>query len=330
AKPSNTAKLKNATQAKQTVNLQLSTTSHDGSEKTVVKKTVEVAAGAGEAVKLPLELKRYGYHAVELKIGSAGEERTQTRSLAFLHPDTRERGNWAEGKGPIFGMWDWNGGHQTISGLDPLKVLAQGGMESSMGSFAHEPAKDPELRKLQIEEEKYLESIGAKSFFLAYQLAMTKDTLGGKEWDPKKPAEMQEALIKWLKSQPYTKPSKINEPELAVFFAEPLLGPVSYMSLPEYYGDPPYQMSADEKAAYKRYLDRFVLAATAIKKEWPNAKCLMPWGIATFPIPFLRESKEALALMDGPAIDQVLFERMPEMQLHQVTFSSGMWQLKQE
>jgi hypothetical protein len=319
AKPGYTAKLKNTTRKPQTVNLRLNTTSHDGLEKTEVKRSVELAAGAEQAVKLPLELKRYGHHDVVLKITSAGEERTQTRSLAFLHPDTRERGNWAEGKGPIFGMWDWNGGHQTVSGLDRLRILGQLGMESSMGSFAELPAED----------KKYLESIGAKSFFLAYQLAMNKDTLGGKEWDPKKPAEMQEALIKWLKTQPYTKPSKINDPELAVFFAEPLLGPVSYMSLPEYYGDPPYQMTADEKAAYQRYRDQFVIAASAIKKEWPHAKCLMPWGIPTFPVPFLRD-KEALALMDGPAIDQVLFERMPEMQLHQVTFSSAMWQLRQE
>jgi hypothetical protein len=319
AKPGYTIKLKNTTEKPQTVHLQLTTTSHDGLEKTVVKKSVDLAAGARQAVNLALELKRYGHHAVELKIASAGE-RTQTRSLAFLHPDTRERGNWAEGKGPIFGMWDWNGGHLTISGLDRLRVLGQVGMESSMGSFTHLPAED----------QKYLESIGAKSFFLAYQLAMNKGTLGGKDWDPSKPAEMQAALIKWLKSQPYTKPSKINEPELAVFFAEPLLGPISYMSLPEYYGDPPYRMTAEERAAYKKYLDQFVIAATAIKKEWPHAKCLLPWGIPNFPIPFLRESKEALALMDGPAIDQVMFERMPEMQLHQVTFSSAMWQLRQE
>src|SRR5205085_3095769 len=188
--------------------LSLSTTSHDGSEKTVVRKTVELAPGVKEAVSLPLALKRYGYHAVELKIGSAGEERTQTRSLAFLHPDTRERGNWAEGKGLIFCMWDWNGGHVTLGGVDRLRVLAAAGMESSMGSFTHLPPED----------QKYLESIGAKSFFVAYQLALNKDTLGGKEFDPKKPAEMQAALIKWLKTQPYTKPSKINEPELAVFF----------------------------------------------------------------------------------------------------------------
>jgi hypothetical protein len=320
AQPSYTAKVKNTTAANQEITLELTTTSHDGLEKTVARAAAKLAPGAEQAVKLPLTLKRYGYHAVDLKIKSAGEIRTQTRSLAFLHPDTRERGNWAEGKGLIFGMWDWNGGHLTISGLDRLRVLGALGVESSMGYFTSLPAED----------QKYLESIGAKSFFLAYQLAMTKDTLGGKEWDPKKPAEMQAALIKWLKTQPYTKASKIHEPELAVFFAEPLLGPVSYMSLPEYYGDPPYEMTADEKAAYQRYLDQFVIAASAIKKEWPHAKCLMPWGIPNFPIAFLRNSKEATALMDGPAIDMVLFERMPEMQLHQVTFSSAMWQLRQE
>jgi hypothetical protein len=320
AKPGYSARLKNATASQQAVTLLLTTTSHDRLEKTTATKKVTLAAGASETVKLPIDVKRYGHHDVELKIESAGDTRTQTRSLSFLHPDTRERGGWVEGRGPIFGMWDWNGGHETIKGLDRLKVLAAVGMESSMGSFAHLPAED----------QKYLESIGAKSFFLAYQLAMTKDTLGGKEWNPKKPAEMQEALIKWLKTQPYTKPSKINDPELAVFFAEPLLGPISYMSLPEYYGEPPYQMTPEEKAAYKRYHDQFVIAARAIKKEWPNAKCLFPWGIPNFPIPFLRESKEATELMDGPAIDQVLFERMPEMQIHQVTFSSAMWQLKQE
>jgi hypothetical protein len=322
AKPSYTAKLKNTSAAEQTMNLELTTTSHDGLEKTAVKQSVKLAPGAEQAVKLALDLKRYGYHAVELKIENGGETRLQRRSLAHLHPDTRERGGWEEGKGPIFGLWDWNGGHITPSGMPRLKVMAAAGMESAMTSFI-EPQFPPE-------EQKFLESIGAQSFFVAYQLAMTKDTLDGKEWDPTKPAEMQAALIRWLKKEPRSKPSKINKPELAVFFAEPLLGPSSYMSQPEHYGEPPHELTADEKAVYQRYLDQFLIAGAAIKKEWPNAKLLMPWGIPTFPIHFLRYSKEARDLMDGPAIDIVLFERLPEMQLHQVTMSSCMWQLKQE
>ena len=54
-------------------------------------------------------------------------------------------------------MWDWNGGHLTLGGLDRLRVLAAAGMESSMGSFADLPPQ----------EQKYLESIGAQSFFVA-------------------------------------------------------------------------------------------------------------------------------------------------------------------
>lgn len=318
--PSYTAKLKNSTDAPQSVNLELTTTSHDGVETTTVRQSAQLLPGASQFVKLPISVKRYGHHDVDLKIDSAGEVRRQIRSLAFLHPDTRERGGWAEGKGPIFGMWDWNGGHVTMSGLDRLKVLAAAGMESSMGFFHHLPEA----------EQKYLESIGAKSFFLGYQISMGPHSLGGLQWDPSKPAEMQAAYLKWLKEQPNTKPSAINEPELSLFFAEPLLGPISYMSLPEYYGEPDYVMTDDEKANFQRLLDQFVIAGQAIKKEWPKSKLLLPWGIPSFPIAFLRESPEASDLMDGPAIDLVLFERMPEMQCHQVTVASTMWQTRQE
>src|SRR5947208_16110670 len=60
AQPSYTAKLKNTSGAAQPVNLELTTTSHDGLEKTMVRQAVQLAAGAGQAVKLPLALKRYG------------------------------------------------------------------------------------------------------------------------------------------------------------------------------------------------------------------------------------------------------------------------------
>lgn len=318
--PSYTAKVTNTTDRPQSANLELTTISHDGLEKTVVRQSAQLQPGGSQYVKLPLALKRYGHHDVTLKIESGGEIRTQTRSVSYLHPDTRERGGWTEGKGPIFGMWDWNGGHITMSGLDRLKVMAQCGVESSMSHFSHLPD----------EEKKYLESIGAKSFFLGYQLSMGPHSLGGQQWDPSKPAEMEAAFLKWLKEQPHMKPSAISHPELSLFFAEPIIGPISYMSLPEYYGDPEYVMTADEKANFKRLLDQFLLMGRAIKKEWPKSKLLLPWGIPSFPIAFLRESPEAAELMDGPAIDLVLFERMPEMQCHQVTVASTMWQTRQE
>ena len=105
-----------------------------------------------------------------LKIDSAGETRTQTRSVAYLHPDTRERGGWDEGKGPIFGMWDWNGGHVTMTRTRP----AQSPRRSA--AWNRRCRISPHLPD---EDKKYLESIGAKSFFLGYQLVDGPHTLGG-------------------------------------------------------------------------------------------------------------------------------------------------------
>jgi hypothetical protein len=321
--PSYTAKLTNVTAAAQPVELELTTTSHDGKAITKVRSSAKLDPNATVNVTLPLELPaKYGHHDVELKVvdPAGGPPHTVRRTLAYLHPDTRERGNWKEGKGPIFGLWDWNGGHGTPKGLDRLRVMATAGMESAMTSFVAYPP----------EEKAFLESIGAQSFFLGYQLAMNKVNLGGKEWDPMKPAEMQAALIEHMRKSPLVQASKVNRPELVVFFAEPLVGPISYISQPEHFGEPPYEMTDAEKANYQRYLDQFVIAGQAIRKEWPDAKLLFPWGIPSFPIPFLRYSKEARDLMDGPALDLPVFERLPEMQLHQVTFSSTIWQLKQD
>ena len=325
-KPSYTVRLRNNTAKERSLQIEISTLSHGGAENNATPQSVRVPASGKASVTLPLKLKRYGYHAVKLQTRDEQGTRTQTRSLAYLHPDTRERDRWAEGKGPLWGMWDWNGGHETPSGIPRLEVAQAAGIESAMHPFV---AKKDGHGGLSPEEIAFMERHNMTTHFLGYQLHMTKDFLGV-EWDASKPEEMKAAVVNGIKKSPWSTPTKVNQPELCVFFAEPLLGAVSYMSLPEYYGDPPYQMTAEEQKNYKNYHDQFVIAASAIKKEWPHAKMYMPWGIASFPIPFLRHSKEATALLDGPAVDQILFERLPEMQVHQVTFASTLWQFKQE
>jgi hypothetical protein len=272
-------------------------------------------------VKLPIRLKRYGHHDVKLRIVDEDGVRTQNRTLAYLHPDTRERGGWEEGKGILWGFWDWGGGHLTPGGIPRMQVMTDAGVES-----VNRPLVE---KQMPANELNFAAEHGWITHFLAYQLTMHKDIIG-MDYDPTKPAEMEAALLKGLQKSPMATASALNKPQFAVMFAEPILGPVSYMSFPEYYGDPPYQMTAEEQTNFKKKLDEFLIMARAIKKTWPNAKCLMPWGIPSFPIAFLRNSKEAADLMDGPAIDLILFERLPEMQCHQVTYGSTMWQLKQE
>jgi hypothetical protein len=324
-KPWYTVTLRNLTADKQTVKVQLATVSLDESDKTSQAQTVRLAPAAVETVKLPLVLKRYGYHKVELKVTDAQGTRTQTRSLAYLHPDTRERGGWEEGKGQLYGFWDWGGGHETPAGIPRLEAMVKAGAESM-----NRPLVEGQYTK---DELTYASAHGMVTHFLAYQLSMYKGLLGV-DWDPTKPEEMKKALIDALRTNQYagklTAYSALNKPELAVMFGEPLLGPVSYMAQPEHYGEPPYQMTSAEWTAYSNYLAQIVIAGTAIKQTWPHAKLLVPWGLSSFPIPFLRYSKEAAALMDGPAVDMILFERLPEMQIDQITYPAVFWQLQQE
>jgi len=319
--PSYTCNLSNVSNKNKIVSVSIKTQSFDKIEKTAQTKKILVPAKKSISLRFMLKLNRFGYHKTEFSVIDGQEKRVFTGSLAYLHPDTRERGEWKGGKGQIFGFWDWNGGHDTPSGIPRLEVMVKAGVESCMRPFIEESTPETEL--------KYLINHKMKTYFLAYQLHMTKEHIGI-PWDSSKPDEMKKAIIEAIKKSPLSKPTKINEPELAVFYAEPLIGPISYISLPEFYGDPPYQMTSEEKSRYEKFLQEFIIAASAIKKEWPQAKCLLPWGIPSFPIPFLRYSKEATELMDGPALDVVLFERIPEMQMHQVTFASVMWQLKQE
>lgn len=319
--PYYTITLKNRTAQKRSVRLELSSASHDQVEKTVTKKSAAVAAGGQETIKMPIRLKRFGQHHVTLRVHDEQGTRTQTRSLAHLHPDTRERGGWEEGRGTLFGFWDWGGGHVTPGGVPRLEVMVSAGAES-----VNRPMVSGQFSP---EELSYAQKHGMSTQFLAYQSSMHKQNIG-MDFDASKPAEMEAAYLAHLRKSPMTTPTPLNKPELAVFWGEPLLGPVSYMSFPEYYGDPPYQMTDVEQANFKKYLDEFLIMARAIKKTWPQAKCLLPWGIPSFPIAYLRHSKEVTELMDGPAVDLILFERLPEMQMHQVTYASTLWQLKQE
>jgi hypothetical protein len=59
-------------------------------------------------------------------------------------------------------------------------------------------------------------------------------------------------------------------------------------------------------------------AAEAIRQKWPELKILIPWGDALFVGPLLRAGFPK-NLIDGSGIDTPGFERLPEMQLHQIS-----------
>ncbi|MBI4028136.1 MAG: hypothetical protein HY360_24340 [Verrucomicrobia bacterium] len=294
-KPAYTVTLRNRTAAARSVDLELSTLSHDGASKTTQKQTVPVPPGNADiAVKFPInDLKKFGHHTVELTMKDGDQTWVEKRALAQLQPDTRAHGDWDEGRGPLFGIFDWGGGHTTPKRIDSLQLLGEAGAETTLGSFEGAPPAERALA------EKF--GMFTLYFFDAatiyYNAFVSPPELKAK-YDPSKPEESGAALVEFLKPL-QTKPSSVTRPIEVPFFPEPCIGPISYGNLPDYYGEPEHQLTEDEEKNYQMYLTKFLIGARAIRKQWPQAKLMLPHGDPLFCVPFLRRSADASDLLSA-------------------------------
>ena len=305
------------------VALTFATQSYDGNTRNEVTVQVSVAPGADVTREVTLPLSSYGYHAMTVTVNDGDGPRVNDGAMVLLHADTRDRGDWQAGRGLRFGFWDWRGGHKTLSGTNRLEVMYRTGAESAMRSFAKSDDK----------EKQWLIDHKMQTPFL-YETAISPANLVKQkfkiDWDSGKPDEMTQLIDKALRESASSTPSEVNVPDVAMIFAEPLLGPVSYMSLPRYYGEPDYELTDSEKERMDKYGAEFLIAIKAVEAGWPNAQRLFPWGIANFIIPYLRHRPDIMAHVDGFAVDMASFERLPEMQVGQVTLQNEMWQTQQE
>ena len=138
-------------------------------------------------------------------------------------------------------------------------------------------------------------------------------------------------------------PKLENDLEQKKFFAfgtEPAFGIYTGGSLPEFYGEKaldPYgnneepvageMLNASKSQEYTRLRDGLRKNIPLLKKEHPDYKVMVPWGDPNFLIPFLSDPvlKDQI---DGALYDTGVFDRMPEMQLHQ-TVIHRLWQFRQ-
>jgi len=219
-----------------------------------------------------------------------------------------ERGAWEDGRGPLLGAWQWGGGHDTPTLLQEMQVMAEAGAEVLPHPFFSNTPPDV----VSFAEQHHMVSFDLFNGYAKYALQFA-----GMKWDPATPGENSATLLKTLKDME-AKPGPVNQCRLVPFFAEPGLGPITYGNLPEYYSEPEHAFTPDEEKRFKEFLAKFLLGANLVRKEWPNARILLPHGDPGFCIPFLRHSEEVRRLIDGIGLDMPGFERMPEMQLHQV------------
>lgn len=324
--PSYTVTLRNRTDAERKVMLELTTLSHDRQARAHQARTVRLPPAPEETrVSFVLEPTAYGYHDVALTMHDGTDIWTEKRSLAYLRADTRERGNWEEGKGILFGMWYWHGGHRTPSGPDVWKVMLAAGTE---GICPRTLAPED----LAEDERKLAQDAGMICHRLIRDQEARTTNFNPRKvdvaFDASKPKEMAAALMRSLKASEI-KPDRLNRPEYVRFFGEPHVSKATSGNLPCYWGDPQYEMDAEEQANFDTYLAKFLIGAPAVKKEWPHAKVLLPHGNPLFCVPFLRHSPEARRYIDGVGVDIGMFERLPEQQLHQCCLHR-LWEFRQE
>jgi len=355
ATPSYTVTLGNRTAKARTVELTLATRSHDGGDTTQQKQTVTVPPGDTNAVaRFRISgLKRYGYHDVALTVKDGARTWVERRSLAYLPADTRERGNWEDGRGPILGYWSWGGAHHTPSQLQELQVMAEAGAETRHSGF---PASTPpaaaefarahhfsglsrftgqgmyDLAFMGPNTGKWIlkpaagsptaspgeggENEGKATPYHVGDYSLIDTRLG--KWNADKADASTAALLEELKHN-VIPPGPLNRADLVGFFPEPSIGPSTYGNLPEYWGESEYTLTPDETEAFNDHLNRFLAGARLVRKHWPDTKLLLPYGDPLYVIPFLRYGEEVRRLIDGVALDMPGFTRIPEMQLHQAT-----------
>ena len=309
ARPVYTVAVRNRAGKPRPVNVELAATSFDGTKRLLQKGRILLGATGRETLqKFTLNLTRYGYHDLTLTLRDGDQAWTERRSLALLHEDTRQRGDWQPGRGPIFGFYHWGGAHYTPTGDRQVHVMALAGIESA----THLTRGDAGAEQRRIAEQFHMMFY---KLFEGHEIYVFSQFMVDLQKMPQEEAEAR--LLAGLKKIEI-QPDAINQPAIVSFFPEPQIGPFSYGNLPSYWGEPDYVLSKEEEARYQAFERAFVLGARLVRKHWPQAICTLPHGDPQFPVIFLRRSQEVRELFDGVTVDIPAFEHLPEKQLHQV------------
>lgn len=250
--------------------------------------------GTDRIVELPVT--KNGFHTVTVSIPGW----TETRHFVRLAPDTRAP-VWEEGHGALFGYWSYHGGHDTPPATDIMAVMRAAGARGT----SHIP-KDKASRTLA-EQWQWREGGNARV------IGSPMRAWGSAAPDTNAMAAFQANALASIRNW------QGDAPEIVALFAEPHISrDLTTGSPPDYWGEPAYQLNADEQRSLTAFQRTAVAAATIVRQTWPKTKVLIPWGDPLFVIPLLRAGFPR-ELIDGSGLDMIGFERLPEQQIHQMS-----------
>ncbi len=314
--PGYTVELRNKTGKSTVARVSFSTKSEDGKDVTSGPVTDVVLPASDMPVKVPVKLglTRFGMHDLSVSCTINGETTNYKRNVAYLHPNTRDKEHWEEGRGAIWGFWPWQGGHVTPTAEHELNVMAAAGAETSTANYA---LSKPEIKALA--EKLHFISESAFSGGVMYFNGFYSWYQGAPKFDPANPEASGKALIEVLKKDK-APVSVISRPTYVPFFAEPQIGNITTGIWPSHYGED-YKLTADDQRVFDDMKAKYMAGAKAIRKEWPDLKLLLPYGDPMNAVIFLMFAPESRDLIDGVALDMPGFERLPEQQVNQVVLN---------
>jgi hypothetical protein len=280
----------------------VSTRSYDGSETTRQEKQVQAAVGTPQKLKFAVPVKLNGYHDITATLQIGDWKWTEKCSFVRLAPDKRAP-RWTEGKGALFGYWSYHGGHYTPKADHHIDLMTWAGARTSIGLVRPD---NPLVKK-------HWARVPAGAWEVARQDWAAEDPI-----DPKKYAAYQKTVVDAF-TRARSAILREFRPDHVYFFPEPHVSQrLTEGNIPTYWGAPDYALTAEEKKNLRAYFMTAKCAAEAIRRTFPDLKILIPWGDALFIPPLLRDGFPK-NLIDGSGIDTPGFERLPEMQLHQIS-----------
>ncbi len=309
-KPVYQVDLRNTTGQPRDVTLTVTTASYYARQPTEQTERVQLPPNGSTTITINLDPPTYGYHDVAFTLQDEDQQWNEQRGLVWLREDSRERGDWEHGRGPIFGFWNWNGGHETPPGAEQVAFMGKAGAETSSGSFEGKNIPDETREAARKYKMATFKAFGAGDHYITSDFAknLQKDGL----------ESATEAFLKRLGEQAVPA-NDVSRPVLCSFFPEPHIGPISYAIPPEYYNEEPWELTAAEEEKYQFFLNGLVEGAKILKAHYPQVKAMFPHGDPLFPLIFVQRSAEAREVFDGIAVDIPVFERLPEQQMHQVS-----------
>jgi hypothetical protein len=255
----------------------------------------------------------YGLHKIQLKITDGDQTWTESRDMAYLRQDTRDRGDWDFGRGPLFGFWNWGGGHHTPSGDKQLLAMAKAGIETTPGSYEEYTKRMGDAAKEVMEKYKIftLKFAGGGDHYVTAKFASDLKTVGLEK--------AKEAFVKTLNERK-SAAGPNSRPMFLSFYPEPSIGAITHGIFPKFIGEPDKPFTDYERERYTMFRDGFVEGAKIVREHFPEVKCLLPHGDPAFVVHFLQNDAKTVApLLDGVCVDIPCFERLPEQQFHQVS-----------